>query len=57
MEPRSDYIVRFGSSTKMADLFPDATQRKEMAEQAFAEKWEEALVRVTKLDGTQFFID
>lgn len=41
----------------MIDLFPDSNQRRQMAEQAFAEKWEDALVRVIKLDGTQFFID
>jgi len=57
MEPRSFYIDRFASSAKMSDLFPDSTQRREMAEQVFADIWEDAQVRVTKLDGTMFFID
>ena len=57
MEPRATYIERFSSSPKMADIFPDATQRREMAEQVFADIWEDAQVRVTKLDGTMFFID
>ena len=57
MEPKQEYTQRFLGSAKMADLFPDTLQRREMAEQAFAEKWEDALVRVTKLDGTMFFID
>lgn len=57
MEPKSAYDERFFNSPRMIDLFPDTTQRREMADQAFAEKWEDALVRVTKLDGTMFFID
>lgn len=57
MEPKLEYLTRFLASDKMTDLFPDATQRQQMAAQTFADKWEDALVRVTKLDGTQFFID
>lgn len=57
MEPKQEYYNRFDTSARMVDLFPDVGQRREMAEQAFAEKWEDALVRVTKLDGTMFFID
>lgn len=57
LEPKQEYYSRFANSERMRDLFPDLGQRHEMAETLFAEKWEEALVRVTKLDGTQFFID
>ncbi len=57
MEPRDSYYARFETSPKMVDWFPDVKQRREVAEETFAAKWEEALVRVTKLDGTQFFID
>ena len=57
MEPQKSYVERFAASAKMIDLFPDTSQRREMAHQLFAEKWEEALVRVTKVDGTQFFIN
>ena len=57
MEPKSDFINRYVGSVKMTDLFPDSVQRREMAEQVFADIWEDAQVRVTKLDGTQFFID
>lgn len=57
MEPKLEYLTRFLASDKMTDLFPDVAQRQQMAAQTFATKWEDALVRVTKLDGTQFFID
>lgn len=41
----------------MRELFPHLQQRVEMANMTFNTKWEDALVRVTKLDGTQFYID
>ena len=57
MEDRKVFVSRFSGHREMQELFPDAAQRVQLANQAFAEKWEDAMVRVTKLDGTQFFID
>lgn len=57
MEPRNDFVARYLANPRMTDLFPDSVQRREMAEQVFADIWEDAQVRVTKLDGTMFFID
>lgn len=57
MENRRDYIARFINDGSMVNLFPDLHQRRSLAVQTFAEKWEAALVTVTKLNGDQFFID
>lgn len=57
MEDRTVFQKRFVAHAAMRELFPDAAQRIEMANSAFKSKWDEASVTVTKLDGTQFFID
>ena len=57
MEDRAIYISRFAAHTEMSDLFPDQVQRRQMASEIFAQRWEDALVRVTYLDGVQVFID
>lgn len=57
MEDRRTFIQRFDSHREMRELFPSVGERVSLANAAFDAKWEEALVRVTKLDGTQFFID
>lgn len=57
MEEYSDYIDRFVSHPEMIELFPSKAHRIQMADFEFAEKWKDAQVTVTKLDGTRFFID
>lgn len=57
MEDRRSFVSRFANHGEMRELFPHLQQRIEMGNQVFNTKWEDAQVRVTKLDGTQFFID
>lgn len=57
MEPKAAYITRINSNSDMRELFPNPIERVKLALEAFQLKWEEALVTVTKADGTQFFID
>lgn len=57
MEPKSEYILRVNRNPDMRELFPNPIERIKLALEAFQLKWDEALVTVTKADGTQFFID
>lgn len=56
-ETKVEYVDRFARHTDMAQLFPKLSQRFSMARQVFAARWKEALVTVSRVDGTQFFID
>jgi hypothetical protein len=57
MEPKSQYIKRFHAHTEMCGLFSEYSQRQEVAEAAFAAKWQEACATVRTLDGEEFFIE
>jgi len=57
METHLEFSLRFGHSKAMIGLFPDIRQRTEIREQIWRARWVEATVTVTRLDGTQFFID
>ncbi len=57
MEDKSRYVARFAAHAGMKDLFGDEAQRREIAAQVFADRWEAATVTVKKLDGEMFFID
>lgn len=57
MEHLRIYVARFAKSRDMTDLFPDKAHRRQMATRVFESRWADAQVRVTKSDGTRFFID
>lgn len=57
MEDRSRYVARFAAHKGMTILFNDESQRREIAGQIFADRWEAAPVTVKKLNGEMFFID
>jgi hypothetical protein len=57
MEDRAVYIARFAANAQMSELFNDANQRRQIAADLFNERWLDAQATVTRLDGTQFFID
>lgn len=57
METKADYFKRFTNSKPMIELFPTVGQRFGMARQVFNTQWKEALVTVTRADGTMFFIE
>lgn len=57
MEDREHYLSRFMSHKGMTSLFGDEAQRREVALQVFSERWENASVTVTKLNGEMYFID
>lgn len=57
MEPKLSFLLRVNHNADMRELFPNPVERMKLAQQAFQLKWNEALVTVTKTDGTQFFID
>ena len=54
---RQVFLNRFTAHPEMIALFSDSTQRAQVAADVFAERWQEAQVTVTRLDGIQFFID
>lgn len=57
MEDRTVYFARFDSHTEMNELFSDSKQRRQIAYDIFNECWQDAAVRVTREDGSIFFID
>lgn len=57
MEDKTVYLARFHANRDMRDLYSDSKQRAEAAQEAFAAKWNEALVTVRRVDGSEFFID
>lgn len=57
MEDKGRYVARFADHCDMRDLFSDEAQRREVAADLFAARWDEAPVTVRKLNGEMFFID
>ena len=41
----------------MVAMFGDLNQRRQIAADIFRDRWQDALVTVTRLDGVQFFIN
>lgn len=57
MEDRQVYITRFSANPQMVAMFGDLNQRRQIAADIFRDRWQDALVTVTRLDGVQFFIN
>lgn len=57
MEDREHYLTRFAAHKGMIALFDDGAQRRDVAAQLFAARWQNATVTVRKLNGEMFFID
>lgn len=57
MEDRERFVARFAAHQGMSNLFSDDIQCREVAGEVFQERWNDALVTVTKLNGERFFID
>jgi len=57
MEEKTVYFTRFFTHPKMMFLFLDPEARRIAARQTWEVAWENALVTVRKLDGSEFFIE
>jgi hypothetical protein len=57
MEELNKYLHRFDMDREMMNLIPDSNHRFITAKTIFEQRWKEAQVTVTRLDGARYFID
>jgi hypothetical protein len=57
LEDKNAYLARFNKHPDMVEIIPTEEQRRAIALKVFRTRWLEACATVTRLDGTEFFID